>query len=216
MAPMNQQEQIETPGKAGDPSPSCYQAEGGDLRDEGDWKQVPAQGGKKILSQPPSPSMVPLHNRFGVLELLNEDMEKENETNNEEDQGPPRPGHSRKGIKTSSERNPRRVIVVGDSILRGVEGPICRPDPHHREVCCIPGACVKDLTRRLPSLVKPKDYYPLLVFQVGSDNISRRSIKSMKRDFRALGKLIKGSGAQVMFSSIPPVGGMDEDEHQRT
>ncbi|CAM9172270.1 unnamed protein product, partial [Bubo scandiacus] len=34
--------------------------------------------------------------------------EEENETNKEEDQGPPRPGHSRPGIKTSSKKNPRR------------------------------------------------------------------------------------------------------------
>uniref|UniRef100_A0A8C8E8K1 SGNH hydrolase-type esterase domain-containing protein n=1 Tax=Otus sunia TaxID=257818 RepID=A0A8C8E8K1_9STRI len=215
LTPTNQQELIEAPGKVCDPSPSRDQAERGDLRDEGVWKQVPAQGGKKTLSRPPSPSMVPLHNRFGALELLNEDTEEESESNNEEAQGPPRPSHSRKGIKTSSKRNPRRVIVVGDSMLRGAEGPICRPDPHHREVCCLPGARVKDITRRLPSLVKPKDYYPLLVFQVGSDDVTRRSIKSMKRDFKALGKMIKGSGAQVVFSSIPPVGGMDEDEHRR-
>ena len=38
----------------------------------------------------------------------------------------------------------------------------------------------------------------------------------MKRDFRALGKLVKGSGAQIMFSSIPSVVGMDEEEYRRT
>ena len=31
--------------------------------------------------------MVSLHNRFGALELLNEEEEEENETNKEEDQG---------------------------------------------------------------------------------------------------------------------------------
>ena len=76
LAPMKQQEQMEAPNKAGNPSSSCYQAEGGDLRDGGGWKQVPAQGGRKILSRPPSPSMVSLHNKFGALELLNE-VEKE-------------------------------------------------------------------------------------------------------------------------------------------
>ena len=71
--------------------------------------------------------MMSLHNRFGALELLNEEeKDEEDETNKEEDQ-PLRPGCSGPGIKTSSKKNPRRVIVVGDSILRGVEGPICRP-----------------------------------------------------------------------------------------
>ncbi|XP_074667595.1 uncharacterized protein LOC141917867 [Strix aluco] len=217
LAPLKQQEQMEAPNEVGNPSSSCYQAEGGDLRDGGGWKQVPAQGGRKILSRPPSPSMVSLHNRFGALELLSEEeKEEESETNKEEDPGPPRPGHSRPGIKTSSKKNPRRVNVVGDSILRGIEGPICRPDPLHREVCCLPGACVKDLMAKLPVLVRPKDYYPLLVFQVGSDDITRRSPKSVKRDFRALGKVIKGSGAQTVFSSIPSVAGMDEEEYRRT
>ena len=105
---------------------------------------------------------------------------------------------------------------MGDSILRGVEGPICRPDPLHREVCCLPGGRVNDLKAKLPTLVRPKDYYPLLVFQVGSDDITRRSPKAMKRDFRSLGKVIKGSGAQIVFSSIPSVGGMDEEEYRRT
>ena len=68
---------------------------------------------------------------------------------------------------------------------------------------------------KIPTLVRPKDYYPLLVFQVGSDDITRRSPKAMKRDIRSLGKVIKGSGAQIVFSSIPSVGGMDE-EYRRT
>ena len=63
--------------------------------------------------------------------------------------------------------------------------------------------------------MRPKDYYPLLVFQVGSDDITR-SPKAMKRHFRASGKLIKGPGAQIVFSSIPSVVGMDEEEYRRT
>ena len=107
LAPLKQQEQMEAPNEAGNPSSSCYQAEGGDLRDGGDWKQVPTQGGRKTLSRPPSPSMVSLHNRFGALEPLKEEKEEENEKNKEEDQGPPRMGHSRPRTKTSSKKNPR-------------------------------------------------------------------------------------------------------------
>lgn len=51
--------------------------------------------------------------------------------------------------------------------------------------------------------MQPSDYYPLLVFQVGSDEIITRNVRAMKRDFRALGRLVKGSGAQVVFASIP-------------
>jgi len=87
---------------------------------------------------------------------------------------------------TASVKKKRWVIVIGDSLLRGTEGPICRPDPSHREVCCLPGARVRDVARKLLGLVRPSDYYPLLVVQVGGDEIAERSPKAVKRDFRAL------------------------------
>jgi len=64
--------------------------------------------------------------------------------------------------------------------------------------------------KKLPSLVRPTDYYPLLLFQVGSDDLGRTSLRTLKKDFRALGRQVKGSGAQVVFSSIPPAIGNNE------
>ena len=103
------------------------------------------------------------------------------------------------------------VIVIGDSLLKGAEGPICRPDSLHREICCLPGAQIKDVRKKLPSLVRPSDYYPLLLFQEGRDDIGRTALKTMKKDLRDLGQQVKGSRAQVVFSSIPPVVGNDEE-----
>jgi len=122
----------------------------------------------------------------------------------------PKPNQTSLSIKISSARKKQRVIVIGDSLLKGAEGPICRPDPLHREVCCVLGARVKDVRKKLPSLVWPPDYCPLLLFQVGTDDIGRTSLKTMKQDFRAFGRQVKASGAQVVFSSIPPVIGNDE------
>ena len=70
--------------------------------------------------------------------------------------------------------------------------------------------------RKLPTLVWPSDYYPLLIFQVGSDEVAIRSPRAIKRDFRALGRLVKGSGAQVMFSSVLPVAGNDEGRNRKS
>lgn len=67
---------------------------------------------------------------------------------------------------------------MGDSLLKGTEGPICRPDPLHMEVCCLPGAWIRDVKRKLSALFQPSDYYLLLFFQVGSDEVSRQSLKS--------------------------------------
>ena len=79
-------------------------------------------------------------------------------------------------LETSSVREGRREIVVGDSLLRGMEGPICRPNPTCREVCCLPGAHIRDITRKVPGLVCSSDYCPLLIVQVGSDEIAQGSL----------------------------------------
>jgi len=64
--------------------------------------------------------------------------------------------------------------------------------------------------------VRPSDSYPLLVVQVGSDEVRDKSTWAIKRNFRALGRQVKGSGAQAVFSSIPPVAGEDEGRNRRS
>ena len=50
------------------------------------------------------------------------------------------------------------VLIVGDSLLKGTEAPICQPDREAPEVCYLPGAKVQDVTKRVPQLVKSTDY----------------------------------------------------------
>jgi len=64
--------------------------------------------------------------------------------------------------------------------------------------------------------VQPSDYYPLLVMQVGGDEIAERSPKATKRHFGALGRLVEGSGAQVVFSSIPSVAVKSTERDRKT
>jgi len=54
--------------------------------------------------------------------------------------------------------------------------------------------------------VWPSDYYLLLVMQVGSDEIAERGPKAIKRDFRALGRLVAGSGGVF----LNPISGREE------
>jgi len=112
-------------------------------------------------------------------------------------------------ITTTSTRKKRWVIVVGDTLLKGTEGSICQTDPPLREVCCLPGARVKGITRKLPSLVRPSDYSPLLLFHLGGDEAATHSPRAIKRDFRALGHLVRESGAWAIFTSLLPVVGSD-------
>jgi len=149
-------QRMDAPQVAEDPLPSRHKAEGEDLRDRGEWKWVLAGGGRRIPSCPPSPPQVLLHNRYEALE-------PEGQANDRVDEGPrtrlPRARQSAPRITTASTKTKRRVIVIGDSLLRRTEGPICRLDPAHREFCCLPGAWVRDITRKLPGLVRPTDYY---------------------------------------------------------
>lgn len=50
------------------------------------------------------------------------------------------------------------------------------------------------------------DYYPLL-FHVGASDTAGTSLGSIKRDYRALGEIVKGPGVQVVFSLILQVKG---------
>ncbi|GAB0208750.1 hypothetical protein GRJ2_003340700 [Grus japonensis] len=180
----------------GDPVSSPRQAEGSSLKEGSEWKQVHAWRGRRTFSSSPtSPSHVPLCNRYEALAVeghSSEDMDDSQAT----PEVAPRPKGPMPRVVTTPTKKKRRVIVVGDSLLKGTEGPICRADPPLREVCCLPGARVKDIARKLPSLVQPSDYYPLLLLHVGGDEAETRSTKAIKRDFRLLGQSLKDSGAQ--------------------
>jgi len=72
---------------------------------------------------------------------------------------------------------------------------------------------VRAVARIITRLVKPSDYYPLLVFHTDNEELGKISTQVIKRDCRALGRLLKRSGAQVVFSSVLSVG--DWDPHKR-
>jgi len=56
----------------------------------------------------------------------------------------------------------------------------------------------------------------LLPFYVGSSEVAIRSPRVIKRDFRALGRLVKGSGAQVVFFFILPAAGNNVGRNRKT
>ena len=106
----------------------------------------------------------------------------------------PKASQTASRFATTSVRKKRRAVVIGDSLLRETEGPICHLDLSHKEVCCLPGAQVRDVARNISRLIRPSDYYPLPVFHIGNKKVGKRSSWVIKRDFRALGRLLKGSG----------------------
>ena len=95
------------------------------------------------------------------------------------------------------------MIGVGNSLLRGTETPICLLDTLSREVYCLLGACVRDATKRLPSLVPSINYCLLLLFHMGTGDRDGSGLRSIKKDYRALEVVVRDSST----SSILPVKG---------
>ena len=101
----------------------------------------------------------------------------------------------------------RKVVVVRDSLLRGMERHVSGPDLLFREMCCLLGARIQDITDRLPKLIKPADKYPFVLIHVGTNDTASNTVARIKEDYEALGRQLKTLGAQVVFSSILPVTG---------
>jgi len=175
-------------------------AEGSSLKEKSERREVHARGGRQTPSLLTSPSQVPLYDRYKALDV-------EDQSKDDVDDSPstpevsPRSERPTTSITTTSTRKKRQVIVVGDSLLKGTEGSICQEDPPFQKVSCLPGAWVKDIPRKLPSLVRPSDYYPLLFFPVGGNEATMHSPRAIKSDFKALGKLVRESGAHYFFLS---------------
>lgn len=60
----------------------------------------------------------------------------------------------------------------------------------------------------MPQLVKNADFYPLLLFYVGMNDITGQNLSRIKQDYKALEVQLK-NGAQIIFPSILPVRGKD-------
>lgn len=171
-----------------DPEP-CRIISQGSVKDEG-WKQVACT---KRKVPPPSQNLT---SRTGTFYNRYEALELEGQTSDEAGEGPSGiegPPKAIPPVCTSQLPLLRGVVVIRDSLLRVIEDPICRPDPTHTEVCSLPGAWIRDITRKPSSLVRPSDYYPLLVVQASSEKITKGSLKAIKSDFRALWGLVEGS-----------------------
>lgn len=67
------------------------------------------------------------------------------------------------------------------------EAPICHGDNLSREVYCLPGACICDITKWLLCLVGPQKYHPFLLFQIGSNCAVTRKLQNIKKDFTSPG-----------------------------
>lgn len=73
-----------------------------------------------------------------------------------------------------------------------------------REVCCLPGAYIWDIRKRLPGMTKPKDYSLLLFFQAESHEATTRKFLNIRKKIYVTWKsaeAIRGTGSVLS----PPV-----------
>lgn len=114
-----------------------FQAEGEDLTDRGEWKQVPVWHSRQPPLLPTSSSQV-----VPLCTLWYEALEIDGQANDNVDHGPSTPGESPRQVDlhpTSQQSPPRKKKGYCHSGLpsEGNRVPDCHPDPAHREACCL-------------------------------------------------------------------------------
>ncbi|KAM7151046.1 uncharacterized protein RBU57_013820 [Macrochelys suwanniensis] len=185
----------------------------GQKASEDNWQYVTSRRGKSTRKVHVPETQIQVSNRFHVLSAGTSAESGMDDTSEgiEQKETPPIGRHEmhrpRDGGSTTTTPKRRRVVVVGDSLLRGTESSICHPDWENQEVCCLPGARIRDVTERLPRLIKPSDRYPFLLLHVGTNDTAKNDLERITADYVALGRRIKEFEAQVVFSSILPVAG---------
>lgn len=112
------------------------------------------------------------------------------------------PGQSSLPLVSQYPQKPRKVVVV--PILEEWRAQYAN-QTQPTERCITTEAQVRDITKKLLSLLQPMDYYPQLVFWVSSDEVPTERLWTIKTELMALGQLVKGSRAQAMFSSVLPL-----------
>uniref|UniRef100_A0A8C3H8J2 SGNH hydrolase-type esterase domain-containing protein n=1 Tax=Chrysemys picta bellii TaxID=8478 RepID=A0A8C3H8J2_CHRPI len=165
----------------------------------GCWQLV-TSGSRQCSTPAPNPPAMVIGNHYALLDTGDKESPP---TVKEEKPHTPKAGRS---VATTANRK-CWVVVVGAPLLRGTEVPVCRPDISSREVCCLPGACIQNVTEALSRIIQPSDYYPMLLIHVGTNDTVRSDTERIKSDYRALEVRVKEFVAQMVFSSILPVKG---------
>ena len=98
----------------------------------------------------------------------------------------------------------RQVVVVGDSIIRGIDSILCKPDRESRMVCCLPGARVRDISDRLERILEREGEDPVVVVHVGTNNIGKTRKEDLFLDYLALGTKLKNRSSRVIISGLLP------------
>lgn len=101
--------------------------------------------------------------------------------------------------------------------MMGTEGPRCKLDPFLRDICCL--GLSYWCEEKASYTGTASDWWifieDLLIVHIGRDEVATRSPRANKGDSGALGGLVKGSGAQGAFCSIPAAAGKSKGRNRK-
>ncbi|XP_053160636.1 uncharacterized protein LOC128348917 [Hemicordylus capensis] len=96
------------------------------------------------------------------------------------------------------------LLVVGDSIIRGIERWVCDPRVD-RTVTCLPGAKVADIMQCLDRLLGSAGEETVVVVHVGTNDVGKCSREVLEAKFRLIGSILKSRTPKLAFSEMLPV-----------
>lgn len=109
------------------------------------------------------------------------------------------------GTQTATSSKKRELLIVGDSIVRGVDSIVCSRDKESRTVCCLPGAQVGDLLENADKLLARAGRDPVVMVHVGTNDIGKGRFEVLQDKFVELAGKLRGRTSKVVFSGILPV-----------
>lgn len=105
---------------------------------------------------------------------------------------------------TLSSRKKGKIVVVGDSQVRGLGRLFCARDSERRMCVCLPGAGIGDVADRLEGVLAGEGEAPTVVISAGGNDIGRTRPEEIFRRYReALGRVRDLGGTPVLCGVLP-------------
>lgn len=177
----------------------------------GRWTTV-GSGRLRVVDRRHVPQSVALLNSFEALSECSGKMEVGSDTKVEEPPSP-MPKVCKTATKDKKEKVglDRRQLLLGDSIIRGVELE------SSGLVKCLPGATARRDRRRILNIVeqaKQEGEVDVLV-HLGTNDLASNEVSEIKEDFCVLGGDIQQIASTVSFSEVLPVHNIQKDRQMR-
>ena len=98
----------------------------------------------------------------------------------------------------------RNVVVIGDSIVRGIDRVLCNRERESRRLCRLPGARIKDISSGLERNLQWEGEDPVVLVHVGTNDIDRTRKKVLLQEYEQLGVKLKNRTSRVIISGLLP------------